>query len=98
MTKAELAAIVDLVQGEWGLGGLEPDTIYGQFAMEVAERALVQDQPKIEEAVMVGKQACSSYMEWYNHGHSHEAWAIAYDLVSAIRNMLASLECERSEG
>lgn len=43
------------------------------------------------EAVMIGKQACSAYVEWYANGHSHEAGAIAYDLVSAIRNMLAAL-------
>lgn len=51
----------------------------------------------VEEAVMIGKQACSAYVEWYNNGHSHEAGAVAYDLVSAIRNMLAALQPQDGE-
>ena len=38
-----LEEIVYAVQSEWQMGGLGPDTIYGEFAIEVAKRALAQE-------------------------------------------------------
>jgi hypothetical protein len=42
----DLAAIVLTVESEWGVGGLGPETMYGEFAIEVAKRALAANKPE----------------------------------------------------
>jgi hypothetical protein len=44
-----------------------------------------------EGARKMGEDACERYVRWYDTGPAHEAGAIAYDLVSVIRAMLAAL-------
>jgi hypothetical protein len=43
------------------------------------------------EARQIGESACARFQQWYMNGPSHEAGALAYDLVSAIRAMLAKM-------
>ena len=44
-----LERILDEVQSEWGVGGLDSSTLYGDFAMTVARRA-----------VLVAREACAT--------------------------------------
>lgn len=50
--RKELEAIVDAVQDEWEYGGLGPETIYGEFAVEVARRAVSAERERIKAALM----------------------------------------------
>lgn len=64
-----------------------------------ANKAARPEALPTEEAIKLGQAACTLYVDWYNHGHSHEAGRIAYDLVSYIRSMLNYLtkpQVERS--
>lgn len=43
MDDERLRQIVREVATEWQVGGFDPDDIYGEFAMQVAKRALLAD-------------------------------------------------------
>ena len=38
----------------------------------------------------IGEDACARYVHWYSHGQSAHSGNMAYELVSAIRQMLAA--------
>ena len=42
MSDEELEKIVNELAAEWGVGGFDCSTLYGEFAMEVARRAIAR--------------------------------------------------------
>ena len=44
LTDERISQIIDLVQDDWGVGGLDTSTMYGEFAMEVAKRAISENE------------------------------------------------------
>jgi hypothetical protein len=47
----KIEEIIDAVQAEWGVGGLDSGTMYGEFAIEVNKRATTELQAALREAL-----------------------------------------------
>lgn len=48
----------------------------------------------MEKAKAIGEEACKLYCRWYDHGVPSymNGGAVAYEMVSAIRSILAALD------
>lgn len=55
-TQETLEEIVRRVASEWQVGGMGPDSMYGEFAIEVAKRALAV-QPEAEAKILPSPSA-----------------------------------------
>ena len=73
-----------------------PRTIVASPDKASAERFLDNEKRKQQapsEAVTwrkIGEDACARYVHWYSHGQSAHSGNMAYELVTAIRQMLAA--------
>lgn len=72
MSDKQLADLVKAVASEWQTSGIGTDTIYGEFAMEVARRAVAAErqrrvliaEPMREYLYRVSSQVPFEHAEW----------------------------------
>ena len=80
MKDEQLAPIVKAVAAEWQAGGLGLDTMYGEFAMEVARRAVAAERERCKRIVQLN--------QYRNGYHTHEHTTMGhYDV-----NMFAEID------
>ena len=74
-----------------GSGFSDPSSDAAQVLAPVV--APIQSPQAPSEAVAwrkIGEDACARYVHWYSHGQSAHSGDMAYELVTAIRQMLAA--------
>lgn len=52
--------------------------------------------PSLQDALNAGRWACESYVNWYGNGMAHDAPNVAYELLSALRLLMAETESAQS--
>jgi hypothetical protein len=57
--QARLESLVNAVAAEWQMGGLDPSTIYGELAIEVAKRAVAAERERWSALVQANADACT---------------------------------------
>ena len=89
----ELGAIADAVEAEWGYGGLGRGTLYGDFAVEVAKRALRRSPPSSETLAVADarKQIVIEVDTQQEFGELEEMWAV-------VRTLAEGSDWRRDEG
>ncbi len=72
--RVELERLLDELQRDWGVGGLDASTMYGEFAMEVARRAVLSER---EACAKVCELLPSEYGEFSTEFTSGEGYLCA---------------------